>query len=228
MTDVHHTRGAAVRYLLLAMHLLVLAGAALLIGLVSYDTFQSLSFVGNTFYLTIQYWICLLFLFDLVVECLFAPARWRYFLSHIPAFLLCIPYLAVLHRLDIHISGEWLFLLEVLPVVRAVFVVGAVMRELRIGKLSSMFGAYLFMLLTVVYFGALMFYVAEGATNPQVHSFRSAIYWAVMSMTTTGSNITETTTIGSTIAVVISAMGLMLFPVFTVYISNAVASNSSK
>ena len=213
---------------MLVMHLAVLGGASLLMFMVSYDTFQSLSFVSNPTYLKVQFWVCLFFLADIILGIALSRRRARSFLRHIPDILLCVPYLTVLAHFHVRLEGEWLFVVQLLPVLRAVFVLGSVLRDLDIGRLSSMFGAYLLLLLTIIYFSALMFYVVEGGCNPGIHSFRSALYWAVMSMTTTGCQITETTTIGQTIAVVLSVTGLTLFPVFTVYISNALAGNSAQ
>ena len=70
-----------------------------------------------------------------------------------------------------------------------------------------------------------MFYILEYGINPEVHSLRSAIYWGVMALTTTGSQISEMTTGGQVLAIVMSATGLVLLPVFTIYISAAVQSH---
>jgi hypothetical protein len=45
-------------------------------------------------------------------------------------------------------------------------------------------------------------------------------------MSTTGSDIAEYTDIGKILAPVLSGMGLIFFPVFTVYISDAINGSS--
>lgn len=82
-------------------------------------------------------------------------------------------------------------------------------------------------MLATVYFGSLMFFLEEHYINPQVTNYWSAFYWATMDLTTCGSNIDAITPTGKVIAVLLSGEGLILFPVFTVYITNALAGNSS-
>lgn len=91
-----------------------------------------------------------------------------------------------------------------------------------INRISGMFKAYIFLLIAVVYFSSLIFYAEEHAGNPDVTTYGDAIWWAIMCMTTAGSYIGETTLTGKILSVVLSGGGLILFPVFTVYITNAV------
>jgi hypothetical protein len=91
-----------------------------------------------------------------------------------------------------------------------------------INRISGMFKAYIFLLIAVVYFSSLIFYAEERAGNPDVTTYGDAIWWAIMCMTTAGSYIGETTLTGKILSVVLSGGGLILFPVFTVYITNAV------
>jgi hypothetical protein len=51
-----------------------------------------------------------------------------------------------------------------------------------------------------------------------VDNFFSAIWWAFMDATTVGSNINATTSIGKILSVLLAAFGMMMFPIFTVYI----------
>ena len=46
--------------------------------------------------------------------------------------------------------------------------------------------------------------------NPQVDTLWTALWWACMSMTTAGSNITPVTTTGSLLEIFLSAEGMML------------------
>ncbi len=72
-----------------------------------------------------------------------------------------------------------------------------------------------------------MFFEGEHYINPQVDTFWTALWWACMSMTTTGCNIEPVTTTGYVIQVFLSAEGMMLIPVFTVYFTRAVLSRST-
>ncbi|MBD5163580.1 MAG: ion transporter [Bacteroidales bacterium] len=210
--------------IMFCLHLVVLLGASLLVALMSYEVVNAKSFYTSHIYLRVEFWVCVIFLIDIALGWFISDNRKKYVISQLPSFLICIPYIQILWAFGIHPSGEWQFVLEFLPILRAVFVLGSVLRTMRFGKSLSMFSAYMLLLLTMMYFASLMFYVAEASINPEIHSFRSAIYWAILCTTTVGSNISEMTTLGEALATVLSAMGLILFPVFTVYISNAVAT----
>lgn len=212
--------------LLLAMHLLVLACAVLLIVVASTETFRTHILASGVFYKHLQFWTCIVFLVDFFVSVAVDSHPWRYFFRHIVYFLLCIPYIAIFRLIGYQPHAEWQFVLTLLPVIRAVSVLSGMLMTLHIGRVGGMFWGYVALALLVLYFSSMMFYIAEVDVNPEVHSYRSAVYWAVMCMTTTGSNITEMTTMGQITAGVLSATGLMLFPVFTVYVADAVNSSS--
>ena len=210
--------------IMFCLHLIVLLGASLLVALMSYEVINAKSFYTSHIYLRVEFWVCVIFLIDIILGWFITDNRKKYVIKQLPSFLICIPYIQLIEMLGGHLSGEWQFFLEFLPILRAVFVLGSILRTMRFGKSLSMFSAYMLLLLTMMYFASLMFYVAEASVNPEIHSFRSAIYWAILCTTTVGSNISEMTTLGEALATVLSAMGLVLFPVFTVYISNAVAT----
>ena len=213
--------------LVLLARLLVLAGAVVLVCVASYDAYMSHSFVGSPFYEKLQLWICFVFFADLIFEWWLAPARKHYIATHVLYLLLCVPYVWVLRYLGVDPGPEWNFVLTLVPVLRAACVLASVLSALDAGRANSLFGAYIVLLLFVLYISSMMFDVAEYGTNPEVHSYRSALYWAVMSMTTTGSQITEHTVVGEALAAVLSAAGLIMFPVFTIYISNMISGRSA-
>ncbi len=206
-------------------HALVLAGSAVLIAVVSMDALQSMSLEGNAGVQRLQTALCCLFLADIVLEIFRKPWGWKNVVTAAGGIVLCLPYTAILGHTGIHLPYACSFGLWLLPLVHAVTVLAQMFRSLRIGPATSMLGAYLALVALVLYFGALMFYILEYGINPEVHSLRSAIYWGVMALTTTGSQISEMTTGGQVLAIVMSATGLVLLPVFTIYISAAVQSH---
>ena len=90
-----------------------------------------------------------------------------------------------------------------------------------------MFVCYIVLLVSTIYFFSLVFFIEEHYVNPDVGSFWSALWWAFMNTTTIGCYISPVTPTGKVIAVILSAEGLMLFPVFTVYITNALGGDST-
>lgn len=213
------------RRLLLYLHLAVIAGSIGLIAFISYDTFSNISFIENQRYLEAQFWICLLFLADIIVEILITPRKWHYILTHIFFILIAIPYINILNYFGVKLSGELVYFIRFIPMLRAAYVLAIIAGALSSNRISSMFIAYIALLLSIVYFASMMFYVEEHNVNPDCTSYPQALWWAIMCMTTAGSYVGEYTITGKVLSVILSGGGLILFPVFTVYITHAVTGS---
>ena len=61
-----------------------------------------------------------------------------------------------------------------------------------------------------------------------VNNFGDATWWAFMNVTTVGSNIYAVTTVGKILSVCLAAMGMMMFPIFTVYITDRIQEINKK
>lgn len=79
--------------------------------------------------------------------------------------------------------------------------------------------SYVLMIFALSYFASLVFYSLEHTINPMVTSYGKALWWAFMNVTTVGSNIVPKTATGEVLCVVLAAAGMMLFPIFTAYIT---------
>lgn len=213
--------------LLLWLHLAVLAGSLALVAFISYDTFRNTSFIENQHYLQAQFWICLLFLTDIIVEIIISPNKLHYILTHIFFIIIAIPYINILHHFHIELSGELTYVIRFIPMLRAAYVLAVIAGALSSNRISSMFIAYIALLVTIVYFSSMMFYVEEHVVNPDCTSYPMALWWSVMNMTTAGCYINEYTVTGKALSSLLSAAGLVLFPVFTVYITHAVSGSPS-
>ena len=212
--------------LLLVLHLAVLAGSLALIAFISYDTFRNVSFIENQRYLNAQFWICLLFLVDIVVEFFVTPRKLHYIFTHAFFFLISIPYINILNYYGMEISGELIYAIRFIPMIRAAYVLAIITGLLAGNRVTSMFIAYIALLITIVYFSSMMFFVEEHNVNPDCTSYAQSLWWSVMCMTTAGSYVGEYTITGKILSVILSGGGLILFPVFTVYITHAVAGTS--
>ena len=62
----------------------------------------------------------------------------------------------------------------------------------------------------------------EHGTNPLVTGYGDALWWAFMDVTTVGSNIIAVTVTGRVLSVLLAALGMMMFPIFTVYVTSLV------
>lgn len=212
------------RRLLTSLHLLVLVASVVLILVISWDTFHNMSFVADPFYRRIQYWICLFFLFDIVAEWIISEHKLRYLWQNLLFIAVSVPYLTVIQRLHLHVAEPLEYVLRFIPMLRAAYVLGMVTGAFSSNKMTSLFSAYMALLLATLYFGSLMFYISEQPVNPGVTCYWDALWWAIMDMTTCGSSINALTPTGEVLGVVLAAEGLILFPVFTVYITNALTA----
>ncbi|MDE6061310.1 MAG: two pore domain potassium channel family protein, partial [Duncaniella sp.] len=70
-------------------------------------------------------------------------------------------------------------------------------------------------------FCSLSFFVSENPVNPQVPDYWSSLLWSIMSLTTAGSSIHAVTMTGRVLGVLLSAMGLIFFPIFTVFLTDS-------
>lgn len=85
---------------------------------------------------------------------------------------------------------------------------------------NTMLSTYMMVIIMIVYFCSLTFFVSEHYVNPGVPDYWSSLWWSIMSLTTAGCGIHAITPTGHVLGVVLSAAGLILFPVFTVFLTN--------
>lgn len=203
----------------MTLRICVLLASLLLILIISWDTFHNLSFTADPFYLKIQSWICLFFLFDIAMEWLMSRHKGRYLLKNILFIAVSIPYVSLIRHCNLTVPEQVQYALRFMPLFRAAYVLALVTGTLTTNKVTSLFAAYMTLLIATLYFGSMMFFIEERVVNPGVKSYWDALWWAIMDMTTCGSSIEELTSTGQVLGVMLAAEGLILFPVFTVYVT---------
>ncbi|MBD5199634.1 MAG: two pore domain potassium channel family protein [Bacteroides sp.] len=210
------------KILLDTLHFLVLVASCIMIIWITRSTLTSMSFLVDTSYLNFQFWVCILFMIDIAVEWYYSQQKLRYIITNSLFIIISIPYLNIIHHFNLQLPGEVMYLIRFIPLIRAGYVFALVSGALTSNKSLSIFWVYMIWVITSLYIGALLFFVEEHSINPQVDTIWTSLWWAALDMTTVGSNINAMTATGKTIAIILSAEGLMLFPVFTVYVTNAV------
>lgn len=211
--------------LLLALHLSVLAASVGMIVWITRETLRGVSFLSDDTYMRIQFWVCLLFLLDTLVEFCFAPRKWHYVVRNIFFILISIPWLSIVWWTHLRVTPQMGYILQFIPMIRAGYVLALISGTLSSNKGLSMSGVYMIWVLASVYFGSLVFFVEEHAVNAMVHTWWDALWWAALNITTVGCEITPVTSTGQALAIILSSEGLILFPVFTVYVTNAFLSS---
>lgn len=210
------------------MNFIVLVLSVLLIVWISFDTFKRINFLENQGYMTFQLCVCIVFILDFFIEFHYAADKWSYFRRRIVFLLLSIPYLNIIDAADIHLSHDALFFVRFIPLARGALALSIVMSYLSSNAVTSLFMSYLSIMLLVAYFCSLIFYQREAGVNPDVNSYWTALWWSAMNMSTVGCSISPVTVSGKIVAVILPVSGMIIFPLFTVYLTDYVTRNFRK
>lgn len=208
------------------MHTIVLILSVLLIVYISYDTFRSENFLANHAYMTFQFWVCVVFVADFFIELIFARHRWQYVRHRFLFLFISIPYLNIVSALDIHLSPEALYFVRFIPLARGALALSIVFGYFSKNAITSFFMSYIVIMVMIVYFCSLIFYQCEQGVNPQVDTYWTALWWAAMNMSTVGCYINPMTIEGRIVAVILPISGMIIFPLFTVYLTDYVRRHS--
>lgn len=220
-TTVQHPAKSA-RYVLNTMNMIVLLLSALLIVWISIDTFERTNFLENHKYMTFQFWVCIVFIIDFFIGLYYAENKGRYFLSRLVFLLLSIPYLNIINLMDIHLGHDALYFVRFIPLARGALAMSIVISYLSSNAVTSLFMSYIVIMLFIVYFCSLIFYQREAGVNPDVNTYWTALWWSAMNMSTVGCAISPVTVSGRIVAVILPISGMIIFPLFTVYLTDFV------
>lgn len=222
------TKMKARRTILLILHIAVLVLSVLLVVLISIDTFKNVKFYEQPQFQHWQLWICIFFLVDIIIEFCISDRKWHYMLVNFPFLIICIPFQFLIYHYGWHVSKEVEYIIRYMPLIRGGYAMAIVVSWLTNNRATGLFISYLIILFSSVYFASLTFYLFEIRINPAVINYSDALWWAAMDMTTVGSNIIAVTGVGRILSVLLAALGMMMFPIFTVYITNMITTARKK
>jgi voltage-gated potassium channel len=206
----------------------LLAGVALLVG-ISVEVLTGDHQSYSVWYMWLQFVVCIIFMIDFAMAMSRARGRSiKWFWLNFLFFLISIPYLNILWWLDIPLHRGAAVAVAALPLLRSFVAMGVVVWWFIAGRVSRIFAAYLFTVVCFTYLSALIFYDYEVLVNDRLHGFGNALWWAWMNTTTVGAAIFPVTAIGKILAVLLPGLGMMFFPVFTIYITNIYTSQQNK
>lgn len=203
-------------------HVVILVLSVLLIVFISYDTFNNIPFLQSSAYMNFQLWVCIIFMLDFFIEMWLADDRWLYFRRRALFLLLSIPYLNIINAYDITLSADAIYFVRFIPLARGALALTIVLSYISHNRISSIFVSYLSILVLITYFAGLIFFEREHPLNPMVTSYWDAFWWGCMQVTTLGCDIYPVTVAGKILCVVLSLMGMIMFPLFTVYLSSLI------
>lgn len=203
-----------------AMTVVVLLLSVALIVYISIDTFEDINFIENRSYMRFQLWVCIIFITDYFVELYLSDNKYRFLRRHWIFLILSIPYLSLIKILGLNISTETLFFIRFIPLARGFMALSIVIGWMTENKITSLILSYVTIMLAIIYFASLIFLDREQPVNNMVPDFGAALWWAFMNATTIGSDINPITVEGKILSVLLAILGMVMFPLFTVYIAS--------
>lgn len=201
-------------------HVLILILSLFLVISISIDTFNDVPFQTEKSYLKVQLLICVVFLFDFFLELFLSKHKFNYLKTHFLFFIISIPYLNIIDYYHFVLSEEVKYFVRFIPLVRGGYALAIIVGRFTKSKVTSLFLSYSTMLFATVYFSSLLFFTFEKDLNPGLTNYFDSLWWAFMNVTTVGSNIYAVTIVGKILSVLLAAIGMMMFPIFTVYITS--------
>ena len=216
------------KFVMTFMNIVVLALSAALIAWISYDTFKRIDFLQNHAYMTFQYWVCMVFILDFFIGLYYAPRKWSYFKRRFWFLILSIPVLNFVNMLHITLSPDMLYFARFLPMARGALALAIVVSYVSTNAVTSLFASYITIMLFIAYFCSLIFYQREAGVNPDVNTYWTALWWTMMNLSTVGCSISPVTVAGKIVAVVLPISGMIIFPLFTVYLTDYVTRTFKK
>ena len=206
----------------LALNLSAFMLSLLLVISISIDTFAGTPFYEDTNYLDLQFWICILLMILFFLEVYNAEHSWQYFGKRFLFLLLIIPYLTLFDWFDVELTPEMEFLFRFIPLIRGYIAFTIIAYGLLHDLTAGLLITYIVILFSFIYYCSLIFFVLEVNANPMVQNFWDCLWYSCMTATTAGCSIQAVTTIGKVISVLLALAGMMLLPVFTVYLTDII------
>lgn len=203
-------------------HSIVLLLSVALICWISYDTFENVPFLQNRTYMTFQLFVCMVFIADFFIELAMSRAKWAYVRYHWFYLLISIPYLNIINIFDIDFTQNTLYFLRFIPLIRGAYSLAMVVGYFSSNRAMSLLASYAAILLSIIYFASLIFYQQEKNINSDVTDYWLALWWACMNVTTIGCYINPLSIAGKVCGVVLAGMGMLMLPLFTVFITSKV------
>lgn len=203
----------------------VFVASAPLVALLSVDAFTPGlgTRLEGGLYNRLQLPVCILYLLYFFVSMAASGQAGAYMRTHFPMLLISIPYVWLLGLFDIHTQGAVAYVLHFMPSFRAALALTLVTRFISMSRLTGLFVSYAIILALAIYFSSIIFYLHEGGgVNPAVTDYPTALWWCLMQATTLGASFYAVTVQGKAVAMVVSVMGMVMLPLFTVLLTQAI------
>ena len=171
-------------------------------------------------YRVLQLVVCSIFFVTASFRLLIPEYRRRHWFRDTLFAIASIPYINILEWSGVELHGRYERVVAFAPVVISVMATVVILEWLIDGRKRRLMAAYILTVIMFTYISALLFYDCEMGVNSRLNNFGDALWWAWMNVTTVGAEIFPVTAVGKVVCVVLPVVGMMFFPIFTVYISD--------
>ena len=195
------------------------ASVVLLLG-ISYEVTAQRGGYLSEWYRSLQLVVCSIFFMTAVFRLMIAQSRRRHWFRDTFFAIASIPYIDILDWSGFALHHTQERIVAFAPVLISIMATVVILEWLIEGKKRRLMAAYVITVTMFTYISALLFYDAEMGVNSHLSSFGDALWWAAMNMTTVGAEIFPVTVAGKVVSVLLPIVGMMFFPIFTVYISD--------
>ncbi|MBQ5752695.1 MAG: two pore domain potassium channel family protein [Alistipes sp.] len=197
-----------------------LIASVMLLGAISLEVRHGDHLAFSVWYKRLQFGVCMVFFLTAAIRLSVAEIRRRYLWRDIIFVIGSVPYINILEWTGIILPREAMRIIAFTPILISIMATTVIIEWLIDGRTRRLMAAYVLTVLLFTYISALVFYDYEIGVNPALHSFGDALWWAWMNVTTVGAPIFPVTAIGKVVCVSLPVVGMMFFPIFTVYVSN--------
>ena len=207
--------------------LAIFASMLLLLSL-SLDIVHRKSYTLSPMVEELQLVVCMIFIIDYIVQTMMSRNPKRYFWRNIVMLLVSLPYLNLMEWGGADLpKGVYIFL-KCLPMVRGAVGVYMLIKYITPSRVSAIMWSYIVLIVLVTYISSLVFYAYEEVVNHAVEGFGTALWWAGLNVTTVGAPLFAVTPIGKILTVLLPGLGMVLFPLLTVYVTHLVQRSVQK
>lgn len=207
--------------------LAIFASLLLLLSL-SLDIVHRKSYTLSPMVEELQLVVCMIFIIDYIVQTMMSRNPKRYFWRNIVLLLVSLPYLNLMEWGGADLSKGVYIFLKCLPMVRGAVGIYMLIKYITPSRVSAIMWSYIVLIVLVTYISSLVFYAYEEVVNHAVEGFGTALWWAGLNVTTVGAPLFAVTPIGKILTVLLPGLGMVLFPLLTVYVTHLVQRSVQK
>lgn len=207
--------------------LAIFASLLLLLSL-SLDIVHRKSYTLSPMVEELQLVVCMIFIIDYIVQTMMSRNPKRYFWRNIVLLLVSLPYLNLMEWGGADLPKGLYIFLKCLPMVRGAVGIYMLIKYITPSRVSAIMWSYIVLIVLVTYISSLVFYAYEEVVNHAVEGFGTALWWAGLNVTTVGAPLFAVTPIGKILTVLLPGLGMVLFPLLTVYVTHLVQRSVQK